>query len=417
MSSLDDIFMVSDTEEEEEDNESFRKDTETSSQFQIKPVSQTISIPKEKEESSNQKQSSEIEITKKENKKQNKSIKPIENVKPENQNKKELEKNNQKPKENKSVVKNQKREESSEASQSYQIFEISESSEKRYNQKPKNKRVTKKNNDDFDFEINSQVDYSEKIDQLRRLIDERNQQFETEFEDLKSKHSEKLAILKQNNLSHEQSLSSSFDLEYRNVIWTTTLHHLKRGCFSENIGLLFQQAVNDEQFQLEKELIELKQKNEEELAYYRSRMPDKRAKRIIRKRRGMNILNPREMANFINNKFISENDIDDFDFNIVSKIDSLISKIQKETNYLTINDFNPSPKKIGFSIQSPLLKVKKVPKRSKSPRMIQNEEHRKMLKKHQKACNHLQKSVKKTDKYIKEMQENDWFQDMFPHVE
>lgn len=419
MSSLDDIFMVSDTEEEEEDNESAEKETETSSPIQIKPAQQEIKIPKEIEESNNQTQISEKESQKSETENKQHEIKKNENIKRDNF-KQDKEKNNLKKKEN---IKVQKRKESSENSQSYQNSEISESSEKRYSKKPRSKPYTKKNTNFFDFDlsdINPQADYSEKIDRLRRLIDDKKQQFETDFEDLKSKHSEKLAILKQNNLSREQSLSSSFDLEYRNVIWATTLHHLKRGCFSENLGLLFQQAVNDEQFQLEKELIEMKQKNEEEIANFRSKMPTERIRRRIRKRRAnINILSPREMATMINNNFLSTTDIDDVDFDIANKIEALISKVHKETQYLTLNQYDkkldPFPK--SFDIQTPSPKVKKTPKRSKSPRMIQNEKHLQMLKKHKKACNDLQKSVKKTDRYIKEMQENDWFQGMFPHVE
>lgn len=391
MSSLDDIFMINDTDEEDEneENTSFGHISSPPSSIKEEPAKPKIEIPEEKKEP----------------------------VKSTQENKKE----EKKPKE--SIADKPKEEEQTDPNP-IQIQKgslksnESESSERRFNREVKKNSKIQKEKEDINFEIsevNSQVDYSDKIDQLRRMIEEENRQFENDFEDLKSKNSEKLAILKQNNLSKEQSLSSSYDLEYRNVIWTTTLHHLKRGCFSDNLGLLFQQAINDEQFQLEKELIELKQKNEEEIDYYRSKMPITGARKSRKKRININAMSPKEMARIIYDKFYTKLDIEDYDFNVMNKIDSLIRKVQNESQYLASNRFDLKHKPLNLEIPTP--KIQKQYKRLKSPTMIQNEKNIRTLKKHQKACNNLQKTVKKTDKYIKEMQEKDWFQGIFPHVE
>ena len=430
MSSLDDIFMVSDTEEDEEESTTLSKKSEKSTPIQIKPIQNKIDIPTENEESI--KQEPKIISEKNKNYNNNKNtkneIKQDDIIftessqndlnKPENIQKKKEKKQPKMDKIQPKINKNDQIQNKYESSENSPNFIISDSNESRSKGKPKSRNYSRDNTEsDLEFpEGKSQVNYAEQIEKLERMIDEKNRQFEAEFEDLKSRHSEKLAILKQNNLSKEQSLSNSLDLEYRNVIWTTTLHHLKRGCFSENLGLLFQQAINDEQFQLEKELIELKQKNEEEIDYYRSKMPTEKTRRRIRKKRvNDSSISPKAMASMINNKFLCDIDFDEYDFEITKKIDILISKIQKETQYLTMCYTPPSPKQ--FNMPNPIPKMKITPRRSKSPKKDINDRLLKTLKQHKKACNHLQKSVKKTDKYIKDMQENDWFPNMFPHVE
>ena len=278
--------------------------------------------------------------------------------------------------------------------------------------------------------LSNNADIQSQIDELRFLINSKNQQFEAEFDDLKRKNQEKLTIVKQNHIMREQSLSSSCDLEYRNAVWTTTLKHLNRGCFTEDLGPLFQKAISDEQYKLEKELIELKQKNEEELAQIKATMPKiQTIKQLPKKQRiNLDILNPIEMAHIIYNKVISKSEIDDGDIIDGKNLNKIIRKLNKESTLLSNIKNSPSPhqemttyemkpKNKRPSYEMKPKRLRSPPKRKRSPRLTKNERCMACIESHQKACHDLQKSMKKTDKFLKELKENDWFNDMFPHVD
>ncbi|OHT14251.1 hypothetical protein TRFO_15407 [Tritrichomonas foetus] len=268
------------------------------------------------------------------------------------------------------------------------------------------------------------MDIPSQIEEMKFLINSRNKKFEAEFEDLKRKHQEKLTILKQTHITREQSISSSYDLEYRNAVWTTTLQHLNRGCFTEDLGPLFQQTISDEQYKLEKEIIDLKKKNEEEINQIKMTLPKEQPRKQPMKRRiNLDIMNPIEMAHIIYNKVLSENEIDGIDPNDGKNLNRILKKLHRETNKLASIHFDP-PQPTHRKQKRPKLQEignKQVPiinsKRKKSPILRENDRYISFIESHQKACNHLQKSVKDTDKFLKNLKDNDWFNDMFPHVE
>jgi hypothetical protein len=105
---------------------------------------------------------------------------------------------------------------------------------------------------------------------LREQIQNDKRKFERQFENLRRYHAEQLAILKQENLSKEQTAATSYNLEYRDAIVATTLKYLGIVILTEDIGSLLRQRLNEEEFKFEKELLDLQQVQDDELAQLRS---------------------------------------------------------------------------------------------------------------------------------------------------
>lgn len=268
-------------------------------------------------------------------------------------------------------------------------------------------------------------DITQQINELKSMIDARNQQFDAEFDELKRKHQAKLKNIKQNHMTREQAKSNAFDLEYRNIIWTTSLKHLNRGCFTEDLRLLFQQAISDEQYKLEKELIKLKQKNDEEIQNLKENLPKMNLKKKVNRNYiNMDIMDPIEMARIIYNNCFSDPDVDDFSDYEVQMIDKLIRKIQRDTMILS-NIHISTPHKplrqksenVMHEKQEKKQEKRQIRKSSKSPKHQQKDKYISYIESHQEACQSLEKTVKKTDEFIRNLQGNDWFNDMFPHVD
>lgn len=264
-------------------------------------------------------------------------------------------------------------------------------------------------------------DISQQISELKSMIDARNLQFDREFNELKRKHQSKLKNIKQAHITREQTKSNAYDLEYRNVIWTTTLKHLNRGCFTEDLRTLFQQAISDEQYKLEKEIINLKQRNDEEIQNLKENLPKMRMKKKINRNYiNMDIMDPIEMARIIYNNCFPDPNVDDFSEYELQMIDKLIRKIQRDTMILS-NAQIPTPhkplKQKSENVAYQKQEKKQIHKRKKSPKTQPKDEYIACIESHQEACQNLEKSVKKADQFIKNLQEKDWFNDMFPHVD
>ncbi|KAK8860932.1 hypothetical protein M9Y10_012624 [Tritrichomonas musculus] len=265
-------------------------------------------------------------------------------------------------------------------------------------------------------------DVSAQIAELKSMIDSRNQQFEAEFDELKRSHQAKLKMLKQSHITREQNKSNAFDLEYRNLIWTTTLKHLNRGCFTEDLRLLFQQAISDEQYRLEKEIIKLKQKNDEEIQNLRENLPKTQLRNRTKKTFvNLDIMDPVEMAQIIYNNCFPDPSVDNYYDYEIQMIDKMLRKIQRGSMLLSSFHLN-SPKKplkqkpenINYERREKQIVHKK---RSPSPKPQQKDKYKLCIESHKEACQRLDKSVKETDKFIKNLQDKDWFNDIFPHVE
>ena len=274
--------------------------------------------------------------------------------------------------------------------------------------------------------VDESIDYTQKIEELKEMLEMEASQFEVDLEDLKRKHTEKLSYLKQTNIAKEQAASSAYDLEYRNVIWTTTLKHLNRGCFTENLSALFEEALSEEHYKLEKEIIELNQKNEDELAQYRASIPKLKATKSYRKKRrkpNFDSVSPKEMAKIIYNKFFMEQltESNDPESEANRQIEKMMRKLQKESAYLTSRHFEPRVIHEIEHVPSPIYTYNNdnYPSRgmkAQSPFMKANKKAIDVLGEHREITKNLQKSVKVTDKYLKDLQDRQWFRGMFPHV-
>lgn len=284
-----------------------------------------------------------------------------------------------------------------------------------------NKSISDENNEIEQNSNKNPPDVSEQIAKLKSMIDSRNQQFEAEFEELKRKHQAKLKSIKQNHITREQTKSNAYDLEYRNLIWTTTLRHLDRGCFTEDLRLLFQQAISNEQYRLEKELIKLKQKNDEEIQIMKDNLPKIQMKKQSKRSYiNLDILDPIEMARIIYNNCFPDNDVDDFSDYEIQMIDRFIRKIQKCTMQLTSSQLRPRNKPLRQKPENIIdqrAERKQSPKNRMSPKHPKKDKYIACIETHQQACQNLEKSVKETDQFIKKLQEQDWFTDIFPHVD
>ncbi|OHT08305.1 hypothetical protein TRFO_04918 [Tritrichomonas foetus] len=462
MSSVEDIFFVPDSSEDEEISEQEPPTPLKSSPTKNTPLktsnppspyispstnlspsksTQMINTPSKKVEinyqtnnksSKPQKSKSSKDFFNYENSNNNNNNNNYNNNNKNNYNNNDNNNNNNDANYNKRDNKNEKLDDDS-RSMSSNTFPVDSTSQRKMGNKnsSQSKKRKNNNNNEDDFENVSQIDYSSKIDQLRSLIEENGRNFDLEFENLKRKQDEKLAILKEKNMSREQTASNSYDMEYRNVIWTSTLKYLKRGCFTENLSPLFEQAISDEQYRLEKEIIELRQKYEDELAQYKATLPRMQARKVYRRKKAnFDTMDPKEMAKIIYNQFFLDKILEDPDSEANRQIERLMNRIQKESDLLTspkvVSRFmtsKSSPVKRKRTQQSDYEyqvvppRIRPTPNRMKTPVMRENDRAIEMVGLHHKATENLQKSVKKTDKYLKKLHENEWFKGIFPHIE
>lgn len=296
--------------------------------------------------------------------------------------------------------------------------------------------IEKKKNTDNDpqeiVDIPSNPDIISRIQQLKFEINSRKTKFEAEFDDLKRSNQGKFNTIKQNHITKEQTLSNSYDLEYRNLVWSISLKHLQRGCFTENLGPLFQQAINDEEYRLNNKIISLQQECQEDLENYKESLPKNPVKQIQFKRTIDNyFMDPIEMAQFIYSKMYNIPNNNEINERETRRIDEIIEKLRQQINFLSTIQVTEKKTKLP----EPMIDYPR--KQHQNPRAKKQEKYRETIRSHEKACNQLQKSVnetgrylrriqdnamieneiKETDKFMDDLKQNKWFKDVFPHVD
>lgn len=106
---------------------------------------------------------------------------------------------------------------------------------------------------------------SNAITKLQNDIDQKTEQFNQEFEEMKENQNSKLEQLRQAHFEKEQALMTNNDLEYRNLLWNITLKYFKKGSFPDDLVPLFIDSLNAEDYKIKREIVELKHQYQEEL--------------------------------------------------------------------------------------------------------------------------------------------------------
>jgi hypothetical protein len=203
----------------------------------------------------------------------------------------------------------------------------------------------------------------------------------------------------------EQLRTNAYNLEYRDLVWGITLKHTGSAMFPEDLESVLQHHLNEEQFRLEKELLALQQRYDDELGQARSAPAD-----IERRPRVSRVLDPKRMA------FVIWQRLQDFDDpeaanSSAAVIDGLIKIVRRERRRLESgrgaavpSPRKPSPKPRPVPLPLPM------PPAESEPDIGKIEDHIAARKK-------LKKSVAKADKFVRELQRQPWFEGMFPHME
>lgn len=298
-----------------------------------------------------------------------------------------------------------------------EIFQISSDEETSTVVEDKRKR---KKSTDFEIEESesrdqsnrNNPDYTEAIDELQEQIDARAIKFEREFEELKRRHAEQLSLLKHSNVTREQATANSYDIEYRNVVWSVTLRHLGKGVFAEDIGPLFEHNLSEQQFKLEKELLELQQTYDDELAQMRAQMAGKgRRRRRVRRIPGTE-MQPQQLARMICDRLdeLEPREVEDDSNDVI--LSQLIKMIKKENEEIL------DRREAFIKRQRPKIRERKMyHPPPEPPRARPKNPEPSFLASHKAASNKLVKSMAKADRFLKNLQKQEWFDDLFPHVE
>ena len=255
-------------------------------------------------------------------------------------------------------------------------------------------------------------DYTEAIDDIREQIDTKAVKFEREFEELKRRHAEQLSLLKHNNVTKEQAAANSYNIEYRNVVWSVTLRHLGKGVFTEDIGPLLEHSLSEQQFRLEKELVELQQTYDDEIAQMRAQLTGKSRKRRRVRRTGQ-AMQPEQMARMICDRLdeLEPQEVEDDGNDVI--LNQLITMIKKETEELI------DCRDAFVKLRKPRVIVHRVQEAEEEelPRRKPRQAEPSFLARHKEASNKLVKSMAKADRFLRNLQKQEWFDDLFPHVE
>ena len=255
-------------------------------------------------------------------------------------------------------------------------------------------------------------DYTEAIDDIREQIDTKAVKFEREFEELKRRHAEQLSLLKHNNVTKEQAAANSYNIEYRNVVWSVTLRHLGKGVFTEDVGPLLEHSLSEQQFRFEKELVELQQTYDDEIAQMRAQLTGKTRKRRRVRRMGQ-AMQPEQMARMICDRLdeLEPQEVEDDGNDVI--LNQLIKMIKKENEEL-IDRRDAFVKR-----RKPRIIARRVQEveEEEPPRRKPRNAEPSFLARHKEASNKLVKSMAKADRFLRNLQKQEWFDDLFPHVE
>lgn len=260
-----------------------------------------------------------------------------------------------------------------------------------------------------------QPDFQEAIDEIREQMDLKARKFEHELEDLKRQHAEQLSIIKQTNIAKEQSAANAYNLEYRNSIWSVTLKHLGKGVFTDEIAPLLEHNLGEEQFKLEKELLELQQRYDDELAQAKMNPVVRKRRHHKRKSSSTVPISPQQLAQLIVDR------IDQPPRKQVEKdpndviVDKMIQVVRSESEALIDRQQVINHRRAAVVPHRPISQRKEQPKRTTHRRenpmdqscIVENIDARKKMK----------KRLMDTDKFLRDLHKQEWFDDIFPHVE
>ena len=147
-----------------------------------------------------------------------------------------------------------------------------------------------------------------------------------DIEELKRVQNNHLTLIKQKNITKEQTIKNSLDLKYRNIIWDLTLQHFGKGFCVDDLTLYFQRKLDEEEFKLQKELIKLEEEFKKETNYNNNF-----------KEKPLNNFKPYDIAKIIFNQ-IEPSLLDSMNFD--SKFNKLKKKIKKIKNLQINKNFN-----------------------------------------------------------------------------
>ena len=147
-----------------------------------------------------------------------------------------------------------------------------------------------------------------------------------DIEELKRVQNNHLTLIKQKNITKEQTIKNSLDLKYRNIIWDLTLQHFGKGFCVDDLTLYFQRKLDEEEFKLQKELIKLEEEFKKETNYNNNF-----------KEKPLNNFKPYDIAKIIFNQ-IEPSLLDSMNFD--SKFNKLKKKIKKIKNLQKNKNFN-----------------------------------------------------------------------------
>jgi hypothetical protein len=246
-------------------------------------------------------------------------------------------------------------------------------------------------------------DSEEAVDDLRDRFEDKYEKSQQALEDLKREHSDKLAMLKYKNAAQEQARANSYDTEDQNLVWSVTLKHVGCGMFTEDLGNALQHHLNEEQFKFEKEILELQQQLDEELAQARQEKPSDVGGYRRRRRRLVRTIDPQQMAEIICQRIADAEDTLTRDV-----IDGLIKILRMESRHLV----SYHPVSAPGRRHSPKTRAPRRP-----PPTPEDAGGPANLQKHIKARAKLRRAVAHADRFVYDLHGQKWFQDLFPHIE
>jgi hypothetical protein len=249
-------------------------------------------------------------------------------------------------------------------------------------------------------------DSEEALDDLRDRLADNYGRFQQDLEDLKHEHSEKLAMLKHNNLAKEQAQTNSYNTKYQNRVWSVTLKHIGCGMFTEDLEKVLQHQLSEEQFKFDKEIIRLQQQFEDELVQLRQDRPAHVRGRLRRRRRLVRTIDPKQMASIICQRIADADDTFTGDSS-TDFIDGLIMILRKQSRHLPRRRPVSPPHRLPPPRQPP----------PPPPPRKEEADGTAKLQKHIQARKKLEKTVVRADRFVQDLHEQRWFQEIFPHIE
>jgi hypothetical protein len=242
-------------------------------------------------------------------------------------------------------------------------------------------------------------DSEEALDDLRDRFEEKYGRFQQDLDDLKHEHSEKLAVLKHNNLTQEQARAASYTSEYQNLVWSVTLKHVGCGMLTEDLGNVLQHQLSEEQFKFEKDILELQQQFDEELAQARQEKPEDASARRRRRRRLVRTLDPKRMAAVICQGLADAEDTLTSDPS-TEVIDGLITTLRRESQRLA----SRRPASPPHRRQPPNPRARRPPPPPPPPRP-EDAGGTANLQKHIRARTKLEKTIAQADRFVQDLHE------------